>query len=132
MTNRFLLDTDIIIDFLRGKTEAVNYVKTFVNNTVISTISVAELYAGVRGSTERKELDDFLGLFPIIPVSFEIAQMGGLYKQEYFKSHGIGLADAIIAATAYKNLLEIKTLNIKHFPMFKNLKPPYKKRGINE
>ncbi|TFG89271.1 MAG: type II toxin-antitoxin system VapC family toxin, partial [Hyphomicrobiales bacterium] len=41
------------------------------------------------------------------------------------KSHGVGLADAIIAATADSENAELKTLNVKHYPMFKGLTPPY-------
>ncbi len=123
------MDTDILVDFLRGNNEAVNYVKIYAKNIVLSAISVAELYSGVRDNKERKELDEFIGLFPIIPVSFEIAQMGGLFKRDFFKSHNVGIADAIIAATTQANKLDLKTLNIKHFPMFTDLKPPYKKQG---
>jgi hypothetical protein len=35
--------------------------------------------------------------------------------------------DALIAATATAGNAELKTLNVKHYPMFKGLKPPYKK-----
>jgi predicted nucleic acid-binding protein len=89
---------------------------------------VAELYAGVKDNEERKELDEFVELFPILPVTPEIAKMGGLYKRDYFKTHGIGLADALTAATAKIHNANLKTLNIKHFPMFKGLKPPFKKK----
>jgi predicted nucleic acid-binding protein len=37
---------------------------------------VAELYAGVKDNEERKELDEFVELFPILPVTPEIAKMG--------------------------------------------------------
>jgi predicted nucleic acid-binding protein len=127
MIQRFLVDTDILVDFLRGNREAINFVKIYAKNIVLSAISVAEVYAGIRDNKERKELDDFIGLFPIISVSFEIAQMGGLYKRDFFKSHNIGIADAIIAATSKTSKLDLKILNIKHFPMFDDLKPPYKK-----
>jgi predicted nucleic acid-binding protein len=39
----------------------------------------------------------------------------------------IGIADAILAATAEKENAELKTLNVKHYPMIKGLKPAYKK-----
>jgi predicted nucleic acid-binding protein len=116
---KFLVDSDVLVDFLRGKSKAVYYVKAHSKKIILSSISVAELYAGVRDGEEREELDEFVGLFPILPVTPEIAKMGGIYKRDFFKSHNIGLADAIIA--------DIKTLNVKHFPMFKGLKPPYKK-----
>jgi len=62
-----------------------------------------------------------------VPVSAEIAKAGGLYRRNYGKSHGVGLADAILAATAEAENAELKTLNTKHYPMFKGLKPAYTK-----
>ncbi len=128
MTKKFLVDTDVLIDYLRGNDKAVNYVKAHSRQIILSTVSVAELYAGVRDGEERKELDEFVGLFTILPVTVETARVGGLYKRDYFKSHRIGLADALIAAAAKTNNADIKTLNTKHFPMFKYLKPPYQKK----
>jgi hypothetical protein len=127
MFDRFLVDTDVLIDFLRGHHEAVKYVKRHSKRIVLSAISVAEVYAGVKGIKELKELDEFVELFPVLPVTPDIAKMGGLYKRDFQKSHNVGLADAVIAATARTHKAKLKTLNIKHFRMFKDLKPPYKK-----
>ncbi len=125
MIKKFLVDTDVLINYLRGNDNAVNYVKMHSTKIVLSVITVAELYAGVRDNEERKELDEFVGLFPIFPVTPEIAKKGGIYKRDYFKTHGIGLADALIAATAEIHNADLKTFNTKHFPMFDGLKPPY-------
>lgn len=38
---------------------------------------------------------------------------------------GIGLGDYLIAATAEINGLELATLNVRHFPMFPDLRPPF-------
>ena len=56
-----------------------------------------------------------------------IAKAGGLYKRDYGKSHGVGLADAILVATAEAENAELKTLNTKHYPMLKDLRPAYNK-----
>ena len=48
-------------------------------------------------------------------------------KGDFGKSHGVGLADAIMAATAETENADLKTLNIKNYPMFSGLKPAYKK-----
>ncbi|MBM4294349.1 MAG: type II toxin-antitoxin system VapC family toxin [Deltaproteobacteria bacterium] len=53
----------------------------------------------------------------IIPVDAEIAQKGGLYRRDYGPSHGVGLADALIAATAELHQARLVTLNPRHFPM---------------
>ena len=88
---------------------------------------VGELYAGVKGASEQAILDDLVSLFHVAPVSAEIAKAGGLYKCNYGESHGICLADAILAATAEAENAELKTLNIKHYPMMQGLRPAYTK-----
>lgn len=130
MSRPILLDTDVVIDFLRGRDEAVSFVTTHSERIILSSIVVAELYAGVRGGKEDREqtiLENFLSLFRIVPVSGDIAKLGGLYKRDHGKTHGAGIADAIVAATAEVENAELKTLNVKHYPMLKNLEPAYRK-----
>jgi len=127
MVNPVLLDTDVLIDYLRGYKKAVTFVNKCSSKIILSSIVVAELYAGVRTDAEQTVLENFISLFNVIPVSTDIAQAGGLYKRTYGKSHGVGLADAIIAATSYVENADLKTLNIKHYPMIQGLKPAYKK-----
>ncbi|MBF0200283.1 MAG: type II toxin-antitoxin system VapC family toxin [Desulfamplus sp.] len=127
MADSFLLDTDILIDFLRGHNKAVDFVTANSHKIILSSIVVAELYAGVKGAAELTALDNFISLFTVIPVTSEIARVGGLFKRDYAKSHGIGLADSIIAATCESENASLKTLNVKHYPMMKDLKPAYKK-----
>ena len=122
-----LIDTDVMVDFLRGNPKAVALVKAHSAHIILSSIVVAELYSGVRGDKELQTLDALVSLFRIIPVSPELAREGGLFKNKYAKSHGVGLAEAIIAASAKAEHAELKTLNVKHYPMFKGLRPPYRK-----
>ena len=120
-----LVDTDVLIDYLRGRTEAEDYVDNLSAPLFLSVITVAELYAGVRDGAERTKLDMFVGAFGIIAVDRDIAIMGGLYRRDYGKSHGTGLADALIAATVTVHNLTLVTLNNKHFPMLTALIVPY-------
>ena len=127
MAKSFLLDTDVLVDFLRGYTKAVAFVNAQSSRIILSSIVVAELYAGVKGDEEQAALDNFVSLFRIVPVGADIAKAGGLYKRDYGKSHGVGLADAILAATAETENAVLKTLNTKHYPMLQGLRPAYKK-----
>ena len=127
MAGSILLDTDVLVDFLRGHIKAAAFVNTHAARIILSSIVVAELCAGVKGDAEQAVLDDFVSLFRVVPVSTKIAKAGGLYKRDYGKSHGVGLADAILAATAEAEEAELKTLNRKHYPMLKGLRPAYKK-----
>jgi predicted nucleic acid-binding protein len=127
MAGSLILDTDVLIDFFRGFEKAVNLVNTNASCIALSTITVAELYAGVRGESELHVLENFISLFRIIPVTSDIARAGGFYKRDYGKSHGVGLADAIIAATCEAENADLKTLNVKHYPMIKGLIPAYRR-----
>jgi len=127
MARSILLDTDILVDFFRGHSKAVAFVNTHSARIILSSIVVAELYAGVKADAEQAALDNFVSLFRVVPVTTEISKAGGLYKRDYSKSHGVGLADAILAATAEAENAELKTLNTKHYPMLKDLRPAYNK-----
>ncbi|MCK4604650.1 MAG: type II toxin-antitoxin system VapC family toxin [Deltaproteobacteria bacterium] len=127
MAGSILLDTDVLVDFFRGHSKAVAFVNAHSARIILSSIVVAELYAGVKGDAEQTALENFVSLFRVVPVSAEIAKAGGLYKRDYSKSHGVGLADAILAATAEAENAKLKTLNTKHYPMLKGIRPAYKK-----
>lgn len=127
VSNFFLLDTDVLIDFLRGNPKAIALVNKYSDRIILSTIVVTELYARVKGKPELIVLDNLIAVFDLIAVTPKIARTAGLYKRDYYKSHGLSIADAIIAASCELEKLELKTLNVKHYPMIKNLKPAYKK-----
>ena len=127
MAKPILLDTDVLVDFFRGHGKAVAFVNTYNARIILSSIVVAELYAGVKGEAEQTALQEFISLFRVVPVNAEIAKAAGLYKRDYGNSHGVGLADAILAATAEAENAELKTLNTKHYPMLRHLRPAYNK-----
>jgi predicted nucleic acid-binding protein len=128
MEKPILLDTDVLVDFLRGLDKAVALINKYNDRIILSSIVVAELYAGVKeGDAEQNVLQNFISLFRVVPIDAAIGKAGGLYRRDYGKSHGVSLADAILAATAESENAELKTLNTKHYPMFKNLNPAYRK-----
>ncbi len=127
MARAFLPDTDVLVDFFRGIPQAVAFVKAHSPRMILSSVVIAELYAGVKGNTEQTALDNFVSLFRVVPVTSEIAKTGGLFKRDYGRSHGVGLADAIIAATCEAEDALLKTLHIRHYPMIKGLTPAYTK-----
>ena len=127
MADRLLLDTDILIDYLRGYPDAVSCIEGATEPLLISAVTVAELYAGVRDGAEREALDTFIQAFEIVAVDREIAVKGGIYRRDYRGSHNTGLADALIAATAESRQAALVTLNKRHFPMIDEAVVPYQK-----
>lgn len=128
MSTAILVDTDVMVDYLRGHDQAVIFLKEQAGRIILSSIVVAELYAGVKGDAEQATLDDVVSLFRVVPVTADIAKAGGLLKRDFGKSHGVALADAVIAATAQVENAELSTLNVKHYPMVPRLKPAYVKK----
>ncbi|MBI5014653.1 MAG: type II toxin-antitoxin system VapC family toxin [Deltaproteobacteria bacterium] len=94
---------------------------------MISAVTVAELFAGVRDGSKRGQLEEFLRAFPVVAVDDRIAERGGLHRRDYRKSHSTGLADALIAATAEISGATLATLNEAHFPMLSQVLVPYRK-----
>ncbi|MFZ9115072.1 MAG: type II toxin-antitoxin system VapC family toxin [bacterium] len=127
MTKRLLLDTDVLIDFLRGQPQAVQLLEDTDCEFHVSAVSVAELYVGVRDGREREVLDQLVGVLRTIEISTKIAQQAGLWRREYCKSHGTDILDALIAACADALQIPLATLNVKHFPMLPRVSAPYRK-----
>lgn len=127
MPRNFLVDTDVFIDFLRGRGPAKEFVQAAPRPVAVSVITVAELYAGIREGDERRLLEQTLNACEFVGIDAGTAIMAGLYKRDYEKSHSVGLADAVIAATAQTHGYSLATLNRKHYPMLKDVVVPYRK-----
>jgi hypothetical protein len=123
-----LIDTTIIVDYLRNNSKAVAFIEQEVlSNQIIfaSVISYAEIYAGIRPK-EEESISLFFSGIRIIGIGTKIAEYAGRYLKDYGKSHGLELADAFIAATAFITGSRLVTLNRKHFPMTDiNIYVPY-------
>lgn len=122
-----LIDTDVLIDYLRDQPGAVAFLEAHEGPMAVSVITVAELHAGVRDGEERQRLSDFLEAFELIALERSAAAQAGLWRRDFGRSHGTGLADALIAATAFGLGATLVTLNRRHFPMIERLLVPYTK-----
>ena len=98
-----LLDTNVLVDYLRNIPEAVKYLEDLTDSISISALTVAELHAGARDNTEKEVLREFISAFTVIPANAVICEMGGDFRAQYGPSHGVDLIDGILAATAIIN-----------------------------
>jgi predicted nucleic acid-binding protein len=87
----------------------------------------AELFSGVRGQDEINSLEIFISAFEILAVDADLAKTGGFYRRNYHHSHNVGLADAIIAASAEKINATLITVNVRHFQMLSSVEAPYQR-----
>ncbi len=117
---RLLLDTTFLIEVIRGQERAKKALVWAVNSgheLGMSALNLAEIYSGMRDHEERVA-QEFLATLTCYPVSNSIAERGGRLRNAYAR-RGItlGLADAVIAATALEHGLALVTDNRKDFPM---------------
>jgi predicted nucleic acid-binding protein len=116
----YLVDTDVLIDFFKHTEPALGLITKLSEDSTLalSTLTITELRSG----WTRKEADFLLprlyALCAVLPVTKEIAQQAGVWRQEY-KSKGLtlGTPDTVIAATAYLHNYPLLTNNTKDYPM---------------
>lgn len=117
--SKLLIDTDVLIDHLRGLHQAKQFLrerKETGDMLHCSTISCAELFAGVRPK-EEPLISALLSILKAVIIDEKIAEQAGLYCRQYAKSHSLLLPDALVAASAKSVDAILVTLNRKHFPM---------------
>jgi predicted nucleic acid-binding protein len=114
---RLVVDTDVLIEYLRGRREAADFLESRDEELIVSALTVAELFAGLRGDVEERALRRFLGVFEVVAADERLAQQAGEIRRRWRPSHGTGLADAFVAATALHLDAALATFNERHFPM---------------
>ena len=120
-----LLNSTVVIDLLRGHRPALDYVLSIGAVPAASEITRVEVLRGIR-SGERRLTERLLGTFRWFPLDEAVARRAGDLGRRWRASHrGIATADLVIAATAIEHELDLATLNVRHFPMFDGLAPPY-------
>jgi len=122
-----LVDTSILIDYLRGNAGAGDLLERERAADVLhaSEITRIEVLAGMR-PTEEDDTRALLSTLVWHPVDVEIAEEAGALGRQWLPSHHtIDSADLAIAATAVRTNARLLTRNVRHFPMFTDLQAPY-------
>jgi len=111
-----LIDTDILIDFLRGKSEAQDFLLALPDDAMpcCSAITVAEIHAGMRKS-EQGKTEELINSMIVLPVTKGVAELAGRFKQEA-RGFDLELDDCLIAATAVTEATELATRNVRRYP----------------
>ena len=117
-----LLDTDILIWYLRGNQNAYDLIHS-IGEFAISSVTYMELVQGMRNKDELRALKRALKQWKVktIYMSEEISAQALFYVEEYFLSHSMQLADALIGATSTTHGMTLYTANDKHYKVIKEL-----------
>jgi predicted nucleic acid-binding protein len=114
-----VLDSDVIIEILRGRAGALEAAVALEESgvpTYCTAVSWAEIYAGVR-PREEPLTRAFFEARGEVPLDGRTGRRAGGYLARYARSHGVEIADALVAAAAATSGLRLWTLNRKHYPM---------------
>lgn len=119
-----LLDTTVLIDLFRGEGAAADFVDAAFKSEIplfISVISAMELIAGSRNQAEIEKAKKLVADFTLVHLSPAESAQAYTLMLAYSRSHGLTIPDALIAATAITQELELATDNDRHFKMIPEL-----------
>ena len=118
-----LIDTDILIDAERGVRDGVAFVvaQRSAGGPRLSVVSAMELLVGCRDSIELGHVRQFLEHAVVEPIVASISRRAMDAIGSYTLSHGLLIADALIAATALELDMPLYSKNTRHFQMIPGL-----------
>ena len=109
---RALIDSDVLVDYLQGRSEAAAELARYAERCV-SLISWMEVMVGAGDdAAEEAACRRFLESFRVLPVSRAVAERAVRLRRKY----RLKLPDAIIWASAQEEACLLVTRNTKDFP----------------
>ena len=120
-----LADSDVLIDFLRGKGAVADRIELELatGHLHTTTINAFELVSGANSPKERDKVATLLDAMHVLPLDLASAQQAAHLRRELDKQgRGIGTADYLIAGVCLAHRATLLTLNLKHFERVPGLK----------
>src|SRR5258708_7844104 len=96
-----VIDTSILIDYMRGRTQAITWLDATRTSVGLFTHTVVagELLIGARDRRDQQQIDQLLSLFTVLPANETDSLVAVDYVRRFRLSHGVGFLDCQIAAT---------------------------------
>lgn len=118
-----IVDTDILIDAGRCVDEALNCLQQVEDkfSAAVSSVTQMELIVGCRDKNELSSLEHFLERFQIISLNEHISDAAMDLLKKYRLSHGLLIADSLIAATAIIIDIPFISKNQRDYRFIENL-----------
>ena len=122
-----MVDSDIMVDFLRGSDKAQQWFFRHHSRVVLSGYVALELLNGCQNKRELTVLQSLIGSLKIVwlkPVQAQIALQ--VFENIHLKNK-IGIIDVLIGQTAIQESLTLYTFNHKHYKAIPDiaLEKPY-------
>jgi predicted nucleic acid-binding protein len=124
---KIICDTDVIIDYFdtrksrHEETRIILEQKIGFQHILISSITKMELISGANNKADLHKISKDINRFGVLLINPEINLRAIDLVQSYRLSHGLAIADAMIAATAIQTELKLFTYNIKDFKFISKL-----------
>ena len=118
-----LIDVDVLIWLFRGRKSAQKAIEKY-QPVEISAVTYMELVQGMRNKDEFRLLRRTIHEreWRTIPLSENISHRATVFIETHALSHGLQLADALIAASAVETGTSLVTANIKHYKVIPDIK----------
>ncbi len=124
----FVVDTNVLVDHLRAESPATEAFRAALRSgrrVAASVLTRVELRRGARPQ-EVAMIEAVEVVIDWVPVDHEIAAGAVRHAERFGRSHGgIDVPDYVVAATAERLDASLLTRNVRRFPMFPDLTPPY-------
>jgi predicted nucleic acid-binding protein len=117
-----LIDTDVLIWLFRGRASARDAIEQ-LDSIQLSAITYMEMVQGMRNKEElrlfRRTIHD--RQWKIIPLNENISHRATVYIENHALSHGLTMADSLIAASALESGFPLMSANVKHYRVITEL-----------
>ncbi len=118
-----LVDTDILIELSRGNQKVARQIADWEKNVLVSVSDITwmEMMVGARNKQDLHAIEHCLRRFYRLPVTETISAKAVDLVRQYRLSHGLLIADALIAATALTWHARLATNNRRDFQYVEGL-----------
>jgi len=120
-----LIDTDIVIDYLRSKNKSSTVLVQMIDQytLLLSSITEFELFLGARTEQHVEDLKILFDEIEVLPFDFGCGRIASdIWKDIQNKHQHAEIKDIFIASIAIRNNIRFCTFNKKHFNAIKDVR----------
>ena len=116
----FLIDTNVLSRVFTGDKNVKDFIETL--DAAVCTVIYVECLQGSKSTREKRIVESYLGKFELNHITFDISTRTIDLIRTYSNTHGLLLADALIAAICLDLNLTLVTYNVNDFHFTEDLK----------